>query len=343
MKRFAALRTAYGALLLVVPDPVIRVYTGHRADPLTRAVTRVLGTRHLIQGLLTGGAPGALVLALGVEADLAHVTSVLGLAALDQRRRRACLADAAAAGVLAVGRLIALQQTAASWTAQRTLPAAISHRLTRDQRPALPQHERHTTDVADHADQTTSLPSARRPPSSRPARSCGPGATRRRSPVTPEPDRAWAATPPPWPAATRSRSPRAPTRSDGDVAGLGVAHPTTLSDTARVSTKFVQFADNICLDAKDLNADCTIWGMSELPISEARDHLGEIVSKAEHAQERTVLTRHGRAVAAVISIDDLRELEAAEDEADLAAAQEALATPEQRVPHREVLAEYGIA
>jgi prevent-host-death family protein len=83
--------------------------------------------------------------------------------------------------------------------------------------------------------------------------------------------------------------------------------------------------------------------MSELPISEARDHLGEIVSKAEHAQERTVLTRHGKAVAAVISIDDLRELEAAEDEADLAAAQEALAMPEPRVPHREVLAEYGIA
>jgi prevent-host-death family protein len=92
----------------------------------------------------------------------------------------------------------------------------------------------------------------------------------------------------------------------------------------------------------NLAVDCTVWGMSELPISEARDHLGEIVSKAEHAQERTVLTRHGKAVAAVISIDDLRELEAAEDEADLAAAQEALATPERRVPHREVLAEYGI-
>jgi antitoxin YefM len=45
----------------------------------------------------------------------------------------------------------------------------------------------------------------------------------------------------------------------------------------------------------------------------------------------------------VISIDDLREPDAAEDEADLAAAQEALATPEQCVPHREVLAEYGIA
>ena len=86
---------------------------------------------------------------------------------------------------------------------------------------------------------------------------------------------------------------------------------------------------------------CTIWGMSELPISEARDRLGEVVSRAEHGQERTVLTRHGKPVAVVISIDDLRELEAAEDEADLEAAREALADPV-RVPHREVLAEYGI-
>lgn len=58
---------------------------------------------------------------------------------------------------------------------------------------------------------------------------------------------------------------------------------------------------------------------------------------------QTGCARHGKAVAAVISIDDLRELEAAEDEANLAAAQEALATPEQRIPHHEVLTEYGIA
>ena len=86
---------------------------------------------------------------------------------------------------------------------------------------------------------------------------------------------------------------------------------------------------------------CTIWGMSELPISEARDRLGEVVSRAEHGQERTVLTRHGKPVAVVISIDDLRELEAAEDGADLEAAREALADPV-RAAHREVLAEYGI-
>ncbi|GAA1338203.1 type II toxin-antitoxin system Phd/YefM family antitoxin [Saccharothrix algeriensis] len=81
--------------------------------------------------------------------------------------------------------------------------------------------------------------------------------------------------------------------------------------------------------------------MFELPISVARDQLGELVSKVEHAHERAVLTRHGRPVAAVVSIDDLRRLEAAEDEADLAAAREALAAAEPRVAHHDVLAEFG--
>jgi mRNA interferase RelE/StbE len=44
----------------------------------------------------------------------------------------------------------------------------------------------------------------------------------------------------------------------------------------------------------------------------------------------------------VVSIDDLRELEAAEDAADLAAARQALASDEPTVPHREVLAEFGL-
>ncbi|WP_024876923.1 type II toxin-antitoxin system Phd/YefM family antitoxin [Saccharomonospora piscinae] len=81
--------------------------------------------------------------------------------------------------------------------------------------------------------------------------------------------------------------------------------------------------------------------MTELPISAARDHLGEVVAKVEHTHDRAVLTRHGRAVAAVVSIEDLRVLEAVEDEADLAAARDSLASEEPRVPHTEVLAELG--
>ncbi|EWC60373.1 hypothetical protein UO65_4328 [Actinokineospora spheciospongiae] len=67
------------------------------------------------------------------------------------------------------------------------------------------------------------------------------------------------------------------------------------------------------------------------------------MAKVEHAHERTILTRHGRPVAAVVSIEDLRRLEVAEDEADLAAAQEALASAEARTSHRDVLAEFGAA
>ncbi|MEU3272093.1 type II toxin-antitoxin system Phd/YefM family antitoxin [Saccharomonospora sp. NPDC006951] len=78
---------------------------------------------------------------------------------------------------------------------------------------------------------------------------------------------------------------------------------------------------------------------AELPISDARDHLGDVVAKVEHAQERTVLTRHGRPVAAVVSMEDFRALEAAEDEADLLAARESLASEEPRVPHQEILAD----
>ncbi|PZS37615.1 MAG: hypothetical protein DLM62_18245 [Pseudonocardiales bacterium] len=145
MNRFAVLRAGYGALLLAAPDPVIRLYTGHRADQLTRAVTRVLGGRQLVQGILTAGTPGALVLALGAEVDLAHVASMLGLAVLDQQRRRAGLVDAAAAGAFAIAgailacrapmqpeptadactRRLAVRQTAATWIARRTLPAPI--------------------------------------------------------------------------------------------------------------------------------------------------------------------------------------------------------------------------
>lgn len=112
VSRFAALRTGYGTLLLAVPDPVIRLYTGHHADPLTRAVTRVLGARHLIQGILTSGAPGTAVLALGVKIDLAHVASMLGLATLS-RRRRAGLVEAAIAGVFAVAGAVLVDRTRA--------------------------------------------------------------------------------------------------------------------------------------------------------------------------------------------------------------------------------------
>lgn len=77
--------------------------------------------------------------------------------------------------------------------------------------------------------------------------------------------------------------------------------------------------------------------MNRMSIAEARKELAEIINRAAYNHERTVLTRHDTDVAAVISIDELRLLDALidrwEDEQDIAAAQEALLEArEERIP-----------
>lgn len=77
-------------------------------------------------------------------------------------------------------------------------------------------------------------------------------------------------------------------------------------------------------------------------LSDAREHLGELVAKAEHAGEPIVLTRRGHAAAAIVPMDVLRAWQEYQDECDLQAAREALAQPE-RIPHEDVLREFGLA
>jgi hypothetical protein len=114
VNRFAAVRAGYGAVLLCAPDPVVRLYSGHPADRRTRAVARVLGARHLAQAVATAGTPGRAVLALGVEADLAHAASMIGLAGWDRARARAGSVDAFAAASLALVGVLVARRT--PWT-----------------------------------------------------------------------------------------------------------------------------------------------------------------------------------------------------------------------------------
>jgi len=113
---FPMVRAGYGVLLASAPGTVARRYAGHPADRRTRVVARILGVRHLTQAVLTLGTPGPTVLALGVEADLAHAISMLGLAAVDRSRRRAALVDGVGAGCFAL---------AGALLARRTPPAPL--------------------------------------------------------------------------------------------------------------------------------------------------------------------------------------------------------------------------
>lgn len=144
---FALLRVGYGALMVAAPGPLVRHLAGAEPDHRARVVARVLGARHVVQGVLTVGRPGPAVLALGAEADLAHAATALGLAGLDRARRRGALIDAAVAGAYAaagavlasrhqapalhpvghglVARLAEWRESLAARTARITVPALV--------------------------------------------------------------------------------------------------------------------------------------------------------------------------------------------------------------------------
>jgi len=79
-------------------------------------------------------------------------------------------------------------------------------------------------------------------------------------------------------------------------------------------------------------------------ISEAREQFATIVNRVAFGGERVRLTRHGKAVAAVVPIEDVEFLEDLEDEIDLELAREALADPENQttIPWEEVKRDLGL-
>jgi len=89
----AGLATAY----LLAPALAGRIVTRRPRDRPDRAVVRVLGARQLAQALITGTHPTTAVLLFGAEADATHAASMVTLALVSRRWRRAALADAAIA------------------------------------------------------------------------------------------------------------------------------------------------------------------------------------------------------------------------------------------------------
>ncbi|NHZ86464.1 MAG: type II toxin-antitoxin system prevent-host-death family antitoxin [Planctomycetia bacterium] len=64
--------------------------------------------------------------------------------------------------------------------------------------------------------------------------------------------------------------------------------------------------------------------MTKISTLEARKNLAEVINSAQYGKERIILTRHGKDVAGIISIDDLNLLEKLEDRLDLQDAIEIL-------------------
>jgi prevent-host-death family protein len=59
--------------------------------------------------------------------------------------------------------------------------------------------------------------------------------------------------------------------------------------------------------------------------TEARANLQEIINRVEYGKERILIARHGKAVVAVIGLEDLKRLEALEDASDSAKLKQAIA------------------
>ena len=82
--------------------------------------------------------------------------------------------------------------------------------------------------------------------------------------------------------------------------------------------------------------------MSELPTESVRDlraHLAEVIERADRDDQATVITRRGKPVAAVVSIDVLRKYQEWEERELNRIIDERIADRSARVPLEDVIAE----
>ncbi len=75
---------------------------------------------------------------------------------------------------------------------------------------------------------------------------------------------------------------------------------------------------------------------------EARKNLAELVNKVAYGEDSIILTRRGKQVAALISMEEFELLHRLEDLIDIQEAKKALATPEKNISHEEFWKELGI-
>jgi len=87
--------------------------------------------------------------------------------------------------------------------------------------------------------------------------------------------------------------------------------------------------------------------MTRLNLSKAREEFPDVVKRAAYGKERTIVSRRGKDLAAVIPIEDLHLLERLTreevDRIDLEDARAALAEPGENIPLEQVKKELGLS
>lgn len=84
--------------------------------------------------------------------------------------------------------------------------------------------------------------------------------------------------------------------------------------------------------------------MTSMPITAARDDLSEVVNRVAYSKERICLTRHGKDVACMVSMEEARLLDLIEERLDVSDALEALKELKEQgaVSWDELKAELGV-
>lgn len=80
----------------------------------------------------------------------------------------------------------------------------------------------------------------------------------------------------------------------------------------------------------------------ELNLVEFRKRMADPINRVAYQGERVILERHGKSVAALVSMEDLALLEKLEDEADIKAARAALREGGQPIPWEQVKADLSL-
>jgi len=84
--------------------------------------------------------------------------------------------------------------------------------------------------------------------------------------------------------------------------------------------------------------------MGSVSTAEARNQFSEIINRAAYGKERVLLTRRGKAIVAMVPVEDVELLEALEDRLDIEEAREALAEAKEKgtVSWEKIKADLGL-